>query len=151
MLAHGARVVFHGANPFVSLQMNVPGVVNMMANTSILGLSLPLAPVTALFGTRVSYVLLLVLALSGTAMSWYWVMSRRLVRSRLGAFVGGAFCGFAPGMISHATGHPNIVGQFLVPFLVWRLIRLREPGRAVRNGVAARLLIVWHAFLNEEI
>jgi hypothetical protein len=151
MLASGARVLSHGANPFFSRQMDVPDGVNLMANTSVLGLSIPLAPVTLLLGPAVAYAVLLVLALCGTATAWYHVLSRHLVASRTGASIGGLFCGFAPGMIAHANGHPNIVGQFLVPFLIWRSVRLREPGRAIRNGVALGLLVTWQAFINEEI
>ena len=54
-------------------------------------------------------------------------------------------------MIAHANGHPNIIAQFLVPFIAWRVIRLREPGRAVRNGFALGLLVIAQVFINEEI
>ena len=53
VLAHGERVLFHGANPFCSDRLNSPDGVNMMANTSILALSLPMAPVTHFFGAGV--------------------------------------------------------------------------------------------------
>ena len=36
--AHGARVLAHGANPFFTGQIGAPPGVNLMANTSILGL-----------------------------------------------------------------------------------------------------------------
>jgi hypothetical protein len=150
-LASGARVLTHGANPFVSGQMNVPAGVNLMANTSALGLTIPLAPVTLLFGASVSYAVLLVLALFGTALSWYYVLSQHLLRSRVAAVFGGLFCGFAPGMVAHANGHPNLVAQFLVPLIVWRALRLREPGRALRNGAVFGLLVAWQAFINEEV
>src|SRR5262245_59055395 len=151
MLAHGARVLSEGANPFFTHQMNVPDGVNLMANTSILGLSIPLAPVTLLFGTGVSYALMMFLMLVGTAFAWYHVLYRHLIGSWSGGLIGGMFCGFAPGMISHATGHANFVAQFLVPFIVWRSVRLRDPHRWVRNGVALGLLISWQAFINEEM
>ncbi|HKS97912.1 MAG TPA: hypothetical protein VJT31_00150 [Rugosimonospora sp.] len=150
-LAHGARVLTHGVDPFFTRQLNVPAGVNMIANTSILGISLPLAPVTLLFGSGASYALLLVLAPWATSTVWYRVLSRHLTGPGAGAVLGGAFCGFAPGMVAQANGHPNIVAQFLVPLLVWRALRLREPGRAIRNGVALGLVTVWQAFINEEI
>jgi hypothetical protein len=78
-------------------------------------------------------------------------MSRHFVVSKVAAALGGLFCGFGPGMIAHANGHPNIVAQFLVPFLVWRSIRLRDAGRTIRNGVVLGLLVSWQAFINEEI
>jgi hypothetical protein len=54
-------------------------------------------------------------------------------------------------MISQSNGHPHIVAQFLVPFIVWRVARLTEPGRAVRNGLALGVLIVAQFFVGEEI
>jgi len=150
-LAHGAALLSHGGNPFFSTALNAPDGVNLMANTSILGLALPLAPLTWLFGPAVTYALLVVLAPAGTALSWYYVLSRHVVRVRTAAALGGLFCGFAPGMISQDTGHPNIATQFLVPLILWRAVRLAEPGRAVRNGTVLALLCVWQAFINEEI
>ena len=150
VLAHGERVVFHGANPLFSDRMNVPDGVNMMANTTVLGLSVPMAPVTHWLGVGVSVVLLLTLGLAGTAFAWYWVLSRHLVEGRLAAWIGGLWCGFAPTMVSHANGHINFVSQFLVPFIVWQVLRLREPGRAVRGGIVLGLLVVLQVFINEE-
>ncbi|HEX5596559.1 MAG TPA: hypothetical protein VFX61_11180 [Micromonosporaceae bacterium] len=151
MLAHGARVVSKFAYPFVSYQMNVPDGVNMMANTSVLAISIPLAPVTLLFGPHVSFNVFLTAALAATGVSWYFLLSRYLVTSRLAAWVGAGFCAFAPGMISHANGHPNIVSQFVVPLIIWRVLRLREPGRWRRNGLILGLLIIWQSFINLEI
>jgi hypothetical protein len=151
MLAHGARVVTDFAYPFVSYQMNVPEGVNMMANTSVLAISIPMTPVTLLFGPHVAFNVFLTGALLATAVAWYVVLSRHLVRSRLAAWLGAAFAAFAPSMVSHANGHPNIISQFLVPLIVWRTLRLREPGRWLRNGLILGLLIVWQAFINLEI
>ena len=150
MLAHGERVLFHGDNPFFSYRLNVPDGVNMMANTSMLALSLPMAPVTHFFGAGVSVVLLLTLGLAGTAAAWYWVLARHLVRSRVAAWIGGLWCGFAPTMVSHANGHVNFVSQYVVPFIVWQVLRLREPGRAWRGGITLALLVVLQVFINEE-
>jgi hypothetical protein len=150
-LAHGERVLFHGANPLFSDRMNVPDGVNMMANTSVLALSLPMAPVTHFLGVGVSVVVLLTLGLAGTASAWYWLLSRHLVTGRLAAWIGGLWCGFAPTMVSHANAHINFVAQFVVPFIVWQVLRLREPGRVVRGGVLLGLLIVLQVFINEEV
>jgi hypothetical protein len=151
MLAHGARVVTDGVSPFFSDRMNYPDGVNMMANTSVLAVSLPMAPVTLLFGPHVSFNVFLTLALAVTGISWYLVLSRRFVSSRLAAWVGALFCTFAPSMVSHAGGHPNIVSQFLVPLIIWRTLELRVPGRAVRNGLILAGLLIWQAFINLEI
>ena len=131
-LAHGLRVLTGQESPLVSHAVNAPDGVNMMANTSILGLSIPLAPVTWLFGPAVAFVVLATLALAGTAAAWYRVLSRYLIPSRPAAYLGGLLAGFAPGMVAHANGQPNITAQFLVPFLV--LVTLRLHRRPVRNG-----------------
>ncbi|SCF46944.1 hypothetical protein [Micromonospora mirobrigensis] len=151
MMAHGARVVTHFAYPFASNRMNVPDGVNLMANTSVLSISLPMTPVTLLFGPHVTFLLFLTGALFATGVTWYFVLSRVVVRARAPAWLGAGFCAFAPAMVSHANAHPNIVAQFLVPLIAWRTLRLAEPGRWLRNGVLLGLLIVWQAFLNLEI
>ena len=52
------------------------------------------------------------------------MLSRVLVGSRgRGLARGAGFCAFAPAMVSHANGHPNIVSQFVVPLIVWRTLR----------------------------
>jgi hypothetical protein len=151
MLAHGARVLTDGVYPFFSDRMNYPDGVNMMANTSVLAVSLPLTPITLLFGPHVSFNVFLTGALALTGASWYLVLSRRVVASRLAAWVGALFATFAPSMIAHANGHPNIVSQFLVPLIIWRTTELRVPGRTVRNGLLLGGLLIWQAFINLEI
>ncbi|TDC25543.1 DUF2029 domain-containing protein [Micromonospora sp. 15K316] len=151
MMAHGARVVTQFAYPFHSDRMNVPDGVNLMANTSVLSVSLPLTPVTLLFGPRASFLLFLTLGMIATGTAWYFLFSRVLIGSRGPAWLGAAFCAFAPAMVSHANSHPNIVSQFVVPLIIWRTLRLAERGRWLRNGVLLALVIVWQAFLNLEI
>jgi hypothetical protein len=149
-LRHAVSVLTRGQDPFFTGQLNAPDGVNMMANTATLGLTLPLVPVTMLFGPHVSFAVMVTLGLVGTAAAWYWLFSRHLVGSRVAAAVAGGFCGFAPGMISQANGHPNIAAGFLLPIIFWRVTRLREPGRVLRNGLVLGLLIAYQTFINEE-
>nr|WP_176308379.1 hypothetical protein [Micromonospora sp. NBS 11-29] len=151
LFAHGAYSVRHLENPLFTARQNAPDGVNMMANTSLLGVTLPLAPLTLLLGPQVMYALYLGAALSATAATSYWALSRHLVRSRGAAFVGGAFLGFAPGIVHHANGQPNFVSNFLLPLIVVRVLRLGEPGRWRRNGVALGLLVAYQIFINEEM
>ncbi|MER7007134.1 DUF6541 family protein [Dactylosporangium sp. NPDC000555] len=151
VLTHGARVFTHGDNPFFTDQLNAPLGVNLMANTSVLGLALPLAPITLLFGVGVTFALIDTIALAGTAAAWYFILSRHVVSSRTAAFVGGLFCGFAPSMISQSTGHPNIAGQFLIPFVVWNVLRLGRPGPTLRRGLGLGAVVLYQCFINEEI
>ncbi|GHJ50315.1 glycosyl transferase [Catellatospora sp. TT07R-123] len=151
VLQHAVGVLRDGTDPFLTMDMNAPYGVNLMANTVILGLGLPLAPVTLLWGSQISFTVLVVAGLAGTATAWYWFLRRHLVTSPLAAAAGGALCGFGPGMISQANGHPNWTAQFLVPLLVHAALRLREPGRSLRNGAVLGLLVVAQAFVNEEV
>nr|WP_157528612.1 glycosyl transferase [Kibdelosporangium sp. MJ126-NF4] len=134
---------------FTTLQ-NHPLGVNMMANTSMLGLGIPLAPVTWLFGTTTTWTVVLTGGVAGSAAGWYWVLSRHLVDSRTAAAVGGAFCAFAPPMISHANAHPNFTALFVLPFIVGRVIMLARGGSLLRNGFILGLLVAYQIFLGEE-
>lgn len=151
LFSHGAYSVRHLENPLFTARQNAPDGVNMMANTSLLGVTLPLAPLTMLLGPQVVYALYLGAALAATAGTSYWVLSRHLVRSRAAAFVGGAFLGFAPGIVHHANGQPNFVSNYLLPLIVLRVFRLGEPGRWRRNGVVLGLLVAYQIFINEEM
>jgi hypothetical protein len=151
MLAQAARSVTHLENPLFSARLNVPYGVNMMANTSVLGLGIPMTPVTLLFGAQVSFAVVCVLSLAGTAAAWYYVFSRHLVSSRVAALLAGALCGFAPGMIAHSPGHLHIIAQFVLPFIVLYTLKLAEPGRTVRHGVILGLLIAYQVFVSEEL
>src|SRR5438270_1879027 len=151
MLGHAARSVAHLQNPLFTTRLNAPTGVNLLANTSVLGLGIPLAPVTLLFGAQVRFALLGLLSLAGTAGGWYYVLSRRLVSSKVSAAVAGGMCGFAPGLIAHSPGHLHIIAQFLVPFIVLYVLRLAEPGRAVRHGLILGLLVTYQVFISEEV
>lgn len=151
MLARAARALTHLENPFYSTSLNAPDGLNLMANTSVLGLGIPLAPVTLLLGSRVAFLVALVISLAGTATAWYLFLSRRLVDSRVAAAaVGGLFGGFAPGMVSQATGHLHMVSQFLVPLILWLVF---HPGtdRVIRRGLLLGVVVAYQVFLGEEV
>ncbi len=146
-LVHATRIFTHGENPLFTSQLNAPNGVNLMANTGLLGLTVPLVPVTLLFGPAAAFTIMLTGGLAATAWAWYHVLSRHIVGSWPAALVGGLFAGFAPGMVSHVNGHPDLTGQFLIPFILWRAVSLRTA----RDGVILGLLVTWQAFLNEEL
>jgi hypothetical protein len=139
-----AHQVLNGQNPLSTTLMNHPLGVNLMANTAMFGLSIPLVPVTVWLGSGVTWVLILTLGLAGTAYAWFWMFSRRLA-SAPAAAVGGLFCGFAPAMISHANAHPNFVVLAVIPLLLLP----RPPGR--RTAIVLGLLIAYQIFLGEEV
>ncbi|WP_040729454.1 glycosyl transferase [Nocardia tenerifensis] len=131
-----AHSVAHLENPLGTNLQNFPAGVNMMANTAMFGVGVPLTPITLLFGPTVTFVLVLTLGLATTALAWYWLFSRELVESRTAAGIGGLFCGFAPAMISHANAHPNFVVLLLLPIMAGLLIRMAR--RAVARGADRR-------------
>ncbi|MGY0059713.1 glycosyltransferase [Streptomyces sp. LZ34] len=137
-------------DPFFTTLQNTPLGVNLMANTAMLGLAVPLAPVTALFGPAATWVLVLTCGLAGTAGAWYWLLRKRFVRARRAAALGGALCAFAPPMISHANAHPNFAVLFMMPLIIDRLLRLCEGTRVRRDGVVLGLFLTYQVFLGEE-
>jgi hypothetical protein len=153
-----AHSVAHLQNPLGTDLQNSPAGVNMMANTAMFGVGVPLTPITLLFGPTVTFVLVLTLGLSTTAFAWYWLFSRELVDSKLAAAIGGVFCGFAPAMISHANAHPNFVVLLLLPIIAGLLIRLARralsadprPRRRIRDAVTLGLLVAMQIALGEE-
>ncbi|MET8231388.1 hypothetical protein ABZS77_12050 [Micromonospora sp. NPDC005298] len=150
MLAHAAHAVVEGENPLYSTALNAPDGVNLMANTSVLGLGVPLTPVTLLFGSQVAFCVAVVCCLAGTATAWYALLRRRLVSARSAAAVGGLICGFAPGMIAQAGAHLHIAAQFLVPAILALVFRPAN-GPVWRSGVGLGLLVVWQVFIGEEV
>jgi DivIVA domain-containing protein len=139
------------SNPLFSDLQNYPDGVNLMANATVLGLGAPLAPLTLLAGPQLTFLVVQLLGLALTASGWYWLFRRRLPVHPAAAFLGALFAGFAPGLVSHANGHPNFVAQFLVPLVLDRLLRLAEDGRTVRDGVVLGLLVAWQVLIGEEV
>ncbi|MGU3437318.1 glycosyl transferase [Actinomycetes bacterium M1A6_2h] len=148
--AVAAHSVTHFDNPLFSTLQNTPLGVNLMANTAMLGLSIPLAPITVLFGPTATFALALTLGLATTAFGWYFLFSRTVVVSRVAAAIGGLLCGFGPGMISHANAHPNFVFLGVLPILALLLVRITQGRHVTRNTVVLGLLAAWQVMLGEE-
>ncbi|MFD7030957.1 glycosyltransferase family 2 protein [Streptomyces sp. NPDC059917] len=146
--------ITHLRNPLFTTAQGMPDGVNLMANATMLGLTVPLIPVTLLFGATVTFVLVLTLGMAASGWTWYWLIRRRLVRTRWAAAAGGALAAFAPPMISHANGHPNFVVLFMIPLIIDRALRLCDAahdGRGVvRDGVLLGLFATYQIFIGEE-
>ncbi|HCA86984.1 MAG TPA: glycosyl transferase [Streptomyces sp.] len=145
-----AHHVLGGDNPLFTTLQNFPHGVNLMANTAMFGISVPLAPVTAAFGPTVSWAVVLTGGLAATATAWYWLIRRQLTGNRAAAVLGGAVAAFAPPMISHANAHPNLVVLFVIPLIIDRALRLCAGRRVLRDGAVLGLLMTWQIFLGEE-
>ncbi|MEU7756104.1 hypothetical protein AB0B57_33015 [Micromonospora sp. NPDC049101] len=118
-------------------RLNAPDGVNLMANTTVIALGVAVAPVTLLLGAPVSFALLAAANLAGTALAWYLLFHRTLRVRRLAAALGGGLCGFGPGMVSQTNSHLHMTAQWLVPVIVWlvvRLLRAADPGPPAPDG-----------------
>ncbi|GAA3040562.1 dolichyl-phosphate beta-glucosyltransferase [Streptomyces glomeratus] len=142
--------VAHLRTPLFTTLQGFPDGVNLMANTVMLGLSVPFTPVTLAFGPAISLALVMTLGLAATATAWYALIVRRVVRHRGAAFTGAALAAFAPPMVSHANAHPNFVVLFMIPLIIERALRLCTGARVVRDGVVLGLMAAYQIFLGEE-
>ncbi|HWH00335.1 MAG TPA: hypothetical protein VNV66_13645 [Pilimelia sp.] len=157
-LAYDSRVLA-GDFGLVSDRLNAPDGVNLMANTSVVALGFLLAPVTVALGAPVTFAVLALASLAGTAAAWYLLLARTLRLHRGAALVGGALCGFAPGMVSQNNSHLHMTVQFLVPVIVCLVIRMARAAEAGRGhgrrlygsalGLAAAITV--QVFIGEEV
>ncbi|WCN82364.1 hypothetical protein [Micromonospora sp. LH3U1] len=135
-LAVDARALL-GDFDLLTNRLNAPDGVNLMANTTVIALGVVFAPVTLLLGAPVTFALLAGANLAGTALAWYLLFHRTLRARRLAAALGGGLCGFGPGMVSQTNSHLHMTAQWLVPVIVWlvvRLLRASDPGPATPDG-----------------
>jgi hypothetical protein len=152
VLGYGVYLIGHGGDPYFTTLMNAPDSVNLAANTSVTVYAILLAPITRLAGAQVTFVTVLTLNLAGTAVAWYFFLLRWLVRRRAAAAIAGLFVGFSPGIVSHANGHLNFTSGWIAPVVLWWVLRLREPGRWLRNGaVLGALLAVGFSIAAESL
>ena len=141
LLGYGVYLLGHGADPFFTDLMNAPVGVNLAANTSITVFIVLFSPLTVLAGPEISFATILTLNLAGSAFAWYLFLLRHLVRRPAAAALGGLFCGFAPGFISHANGHLNWTAGWVAPLVLWWVLKLPEPRRWLRHGLILGVLV----------
>jgi hypothetical protein len=142
LLGYAAHSVSHLDNPLWTVLLNAPLGVNLAVNTSMVVVGGVVAPITLTLGASVAFLVVLTANLALTPFAWYLVLSRYVVKTRSAAVLGALFCGFAPGVVSHANGHLNFTGQFLVPFIVLCVLKLGRGATPVRTGVLLGVLVV---------
>jgi hypothetical protein len=164
-LATDARLLF-GDFSLLSHRLNVPDGVNLMANTTVIALGALFAPVTLLFGAATTFALLAAGNLAGTAIAWYLLYSRTLGAGRLASAIGAGLCGFGPGMLSQSNSHLHMTAQWLVPVMVWlivRMVRAADPAarpegrdgidwrRVLTSAAGLALTVSAQVFIGEEV
>jgi hypothetical protein len=148
-----AYALAHGHNPFYSTALFHPGGIDLLSNTSVLGIGLPLAPVTWLFGpvATLNVASTLTPALSALAMCW---LLRRWVRWWPSAFIGGLLYGFSPFVFDNlASAHLMTAALMLPPLMVACLddLLIRRRHRPVVTGAVLGVLVVLQFFIGTEV
>jgi len=148
-----AYALSHGHNPFYSTALFHPAGINLLSNTGMLAIGVPLVPVTWLFGPVAALNVASTLAPALTALAMFWLL-RRWVCWAPAAFVGGLAFGFSPFVfVNMAVAHLNLVVLVLVPLIVACLDELlvRQRRRPLIPGVLLGLLVVVQFFVSTEV
>ncbi len=148
-----ATAVAHLHNPFYSTALFHPGGINLLAQTSVLGLSLPLVPVTWLFGPVASLNVAATLAPALTAFFTFLAL-RHWVSYLPAAFIGGLLYGFSPFVLASLQfAHLMTAALMLLPLILALLdeILLRQRHRPRRTGFLLGLLVAAQFFLSSEL
>ena len=148
-----ATALAHGQNPFFSTALFHPKGINLLAQTSVTGLSLPLVPVTWIWGPVASLNVASTIAPALTAFTAFWVL-RRWAPWTPAAFIGGLLYGFSPFVLSSLEfGHLMTAALMLLPLILAALdeILVRQRHGPIWTGVALALLLFAQFFLSSEL
>ena len=141
----------HGHNPFFTNWQNVPVGVNVLVNTSMLGLGVVISPITSAFGPIVAWNVLERAALVVSATSMCLVM-RRWTNWWPAAFVAGLLYGFSA---YETISVPHLFLAFvpLPPlfFLLLHEILVRQRWSANRAGVLLGVICAVQYLISSEI
>ncbi|HVX21238.1 MAG TPA: hypothetical protein VHB02_07815 [Acidimicrobiales bacterium] len=148
-----AYAIAHGHDPFFSTYLFHPDGINLLSNTSVLAIGIPLAPVTWLFGPVATLNVASTLAPALSAMAAFWVL-RRWARWAPAAFVGGLLYGFSPYVLSSlVTAHLMTASLAPLPLMLACLDELfvRQRRRPVPVGIALAVLATVEFFVSTEL
>jgi dolichyl-phosphate beta-glucosyltransferase len=148
-----ATALSHGQNPFFSTALFHPHGINLLAQTSVTGLSLPLVPVTWIWGPVASLNVASTITPALTAFTAF-VVIRRWVSWTPAAFVGGLLYGFSPFVLSSLEfGHLMTAALMLLPLIlaVFDEILIRQRHSVLWTGVLLAVLLFAQFFLSSEL
>jgi hypothetical protein len=149
-----AYAISHGHSLFFADSAHVPNGMNLLDNTSVLALGIPLAPVTWLFGPIATLTLALTLAPALTAISAYGCLRRAIGLWRPAAFLGGLLFGFSPFIMrNEAFNHLQVTFLALLPpiFLCCYELAVAQRGTWWRWGLLLGLLVTLQFFVGVEM
>jgi hypothetical protein len=151
---------FFGDLSLLTDRLNAPDGVNLLANTTVIALGTLFTPVTLIFGVPVTFALIAGGNLAGTAIAWYFLYTRVLGAKRFAAAVGGGLCGFGPGIVSQNNSHLHMTAQWLVPVMVWLVIRMARAAdpddvasrrKVITSGLWLAVTVAVQVFIGEEV
>ncbi len=148
-----AFALVHGHSVLYSPWLFHPTGINLLNDTSVLGLGILLTPVTLAFGpvAAMNVALTLAPALSALAM---FALLRRWIRWSPAAFVGGLVYGFSPFVVTELALNQLNIGFLAVPPLIAIALDellIRQRHRPWRGGVALAVLIAVQFFVSTEV
>lgn len=149
-----AYAIAHGHNPFFSTALFHPTGINLLSNTSVLGIGVLLAPVTWIFGPVTTMNVASTLAPALSALAMFWFLRRRVVEWVPAAFAGGLVFGFSPFLfVNVAGGHLMTSFLALVPLMVACLdeLLIRQRADPVRVGLLLGVLATIQFFVSTEV
>ncbi len=148
-----ATALAHGHNPFFSTALFHPTGINLLAQTSVTGLSLPLVPVTWIWGPVAALNVASTITPALTAFTAF-IALRRWVHWTPATFVGGLLYGFSPFVLTSLEfAHLMTAALMVLPLILIALdeILIRQRHSAVWSGVLLGLLVFAQFFLSSEL
>jgi hypothetical protein len=148
-----ATALAHGHNPFFSTALFHPGGINLLAQTSVEAIGLPLAPVTWIWGPVATLNVASTLVPALTAFTAF-VVVRRWAPWTPAAFVAGLLYGFSPFVLTSLEfAHLMTAALMLLPLILLVLdeILVRQRRNPVWMGVALGALVFAQFFLSSEL
>lgn len=145
--------ISHGLDPLFTHFLNQPTGTDILWSAPTALVVTVLWPVTALFGTTVTYDLVITLSLALASFFAFFVIRRWIPGGVVAPAVGGLLYGFSPYMTGQLLGHYNLVLAGVTPPLALMLadeilVRQRLKPRTV--GLLAALLAIVQFFIAQE-
>jgi hypothetical protein len=148
-----ATAIQHGQNPFYSTALFHPTGINLLAQTSVPAITIPLVPVTWIWGPVASLNVASTLTPALSALAAFAAV-RRWAPWWPAAFVGGLLYGFSPFVLQNLEFAHLMAGALLVPPLILIAldeILVRQRHKAWTGGVALGALLLLQFFVSTEI
>jgi hypothetical protein len=148
-----ATALQHGQNPFYSTAMFHPNGINLLSQTSVPAITIPLVPVTWIWGPIASFNVASTLTPALSALAAFAAV-RRWATWWPAAFLGGLLYGFSPFVIDNLEfAHLMTAALMAIPLILIALdeILVRQRHKAWVSGLALGGLAFVQFFLSTEL